>query len=512
MNNLFHKKISRRDFLKLNLTAFAALALYTPPHWAALQPAAAAARVTAARVPELAQAGLAAPASGSHYSAQTLLAANRLTFGPRLEDLDWIESNGVDAFIDQQLAFEAINDLEMAPRLEGLNTLQQAAGAEPLVNAGDALSQLQQATLLRAVYSQRQLFELTADFWNNHFNINARLISDPVLKTLFDRDVVRKYALGNFRDLLGSSAHHPAVIGNYTVNTRFDMSHNEYFARELLENQTIGLNSGYSEKDVAEITRAFTGWSAVFAAGNKPVLPSFNFITSEHDFGQKVVLGQKLPPNDNGDGEKDGEFVLDLLANSPACATFISSKLAQRFVADNPPSSVVQLGASAFQSTHGDIRATLGAILHSAEFKNSTGQKVKRPFEYLVSVLRILNAKTDGGVSLQGYIQKMGQPLFTWDKPGGFPDSADAWMNTQNMMARWNFARAVVNNSISGTQVDLSKVIALPGNMITNMAQSFLGHPIPADMAAALLPIADAKNAPMLAALLFGSPLFQVRN
>jgi uncharacterized protein (DUF1800 family) len=512
MKDLFGKSVSRREFLRFNMAAFAALAVSSPLYVPLIQRIGKSAGLIGENIYPESQTNSAVPESSRVYSPLTLLAANRLTFGPRQEDLVWIETNGVDAFIDQQLAFENIDDSALAPRLQSLDTLNQTSGSPFPVNAADALAQLQQATLLRAVYSKRQLFELMVDFWTNHFNININSLSNSILKTVDDRDVIRNHSLGSFRDLLGSSAHSPAMLGSYNINSRFGLKPNEYYARELLEMQTIGLNGGYTELDISEIARAFTGWMVATSVNGKPIIHVFNFLSANHDWGIKNVLGHVLPANGGGNGEKDGENVLDILTANPACASLISFKLAQRFISDNPPASVVQTGANTFQRSHGDIRTTLSAILHSPEFKNSSGLKMKRPFEYIASVLRILNAETDAGSSLQGYIQNMGQPLFLWDKPGGYPDTADAWMNAGDILARWNFAKAIANNSINGTQIDLSGLVSQPGDIVANLAQAILARTLPVDVATGLKPLAVNKNATELVALLIGSPFFQFRS
>jgi uncharacterized protein (DUF1800 family) len=220
------------------------------------------------------------------------------------------------------------------------------------------------------------------------------------------------------------------------------------------------------------------------------------------------VLGHRLPGSQE---VKDGETVLDILASSPACATFISSKLAQRFIADNPPDSVVKIGADAFQKSQGDIRATLGAILHSQEFKSSTGLKVKRPFEYAVSALRILNAQTDGGSAVQSFIQRMGQPLFMWPFPDGYPDYAEAWINSGSMLARWSFAKALVSNLIAGTQVDLKNLVTAKGVMVEDLSQAILYKSLPSGALDVLQSFTDQRKMSELAALLVASPFFQLR-
>jgi uncharacterized protein (DUF1800 family) len=502
MDKPLKKQFSRRDFLKLSLVV-AASAAFRPLPGIEMQ------QINQAFYPGPTNPEtLAAPIRAPQYSPLTLLAASRLTFGAKPADLAWIELHGVDAFIEEQLAFEKIDDGAINQSLQKFTTLAQSPTAPPPSNDQDVLLELQQATLLRAIYSQRQLYELMVDFWTNHFSIYFQLPGDYILKTIDDRDVVRAYGMGKFRDLLGASAHSPAMLISLNNNTSVQKQPNENYARELMERQTIGIDSGFTEKDVANVARAFTGWSVNQSINKKPVVGTFNYLAINHDINPKVVLGQRL----QGSQEvKDGETVLDILAGSPASATFISSKLAQRFISDNPPDSVVKIGADAFQKSQGDIRATLGAILHSQEFKSSTGLKVKRPFEYAVSALRILNAQTDGGSAVQSFIQRMGQPLFMWPFPDGYPDYAEAWINSGSMLARWSFAKALVSNLIAGTQVDLKNLVTAKGVMVEDLSQAILYKSLPSGALDVLQSFTDQRKMSELAALLVASPFFQLR-
>jgi uncharacterized protein (DUF1800 family) len=368
--------------------------------------------------------------------------------------------------------------------------------------------ELQQAAFFRAVYSQRQLYELMADFWTNHFNIYFQLPSDYILKTIDDRDVVRQYGMGKFRDLLGASAHSPAMLISLNNNTSIGKQPNENYARELMEQHTIGLNGGFTQKDVADVARSFTGWTVSQTVKKKPIVGTFAFSSVYHDINPKVVLGHRLQANQE---VQDGEAVLDILANSPACAEFISTKLVQRFISDIPPDSAVQIGVAAFQKSQGDIRATLGAILHSQDFKASSGLKVKRPLEYAASALRVLNGQTDAGNAMQSFIQRMGQPLFQWPFPYGYPDTAEAWVNSGSMLARWGFAKALVSNLIQGTQVNLKSMVSQTENMVDGLSQSILFNSLASGAVNVLQAFTDQRKMPELAALLIASPSFQLR-
>ena len=496
------KQLSRRDFLKLGL-AVAAMAAFRPLPGTEMRQIA----ETFAYNP---QSQVTPPDSNNarKYSPLTLLAANRLTFGARQSDLDWIERNGVDAFIEEQLAFDQIDDSVVNQRLQNFSTLNLLPTDPAPTDESNVLLELQGATLLRAVYSQRQLYELIVDFWSNHFNVHFNSPSDYILKTIDDRDVVRKYGMSKFRDLLGASAHSPAMLVSLNNSLSVKKQPNENYARELMEQHTIGVDGDFTEKDVAEVARSFTGWMVEQFIYKKPIVGTFNYLAANHDEDPKVVLGHRLPAYG---GVKDGEKVLDILASTPACAALISTKLVQRFISDNPPASAVQKGMDAFQSSQGDIRATLGAILHSQEFKSSTGLKVKRPLDYAVSALRALNAETDAGRPIQSFILRLGQPLFLWPLPDGYPDTAEDWVNSGGMLARWNFAKALVGNSINGTHIELKGLASQTGNMIEDLSQAILFGSLPSDMVGALNLLTDPKKMPELAALLIASPFFQVR-
>jgi len=438
-------------------------------------------------------------------NAAAWLAANRLMFGPRPGDLDHIAHIGVDAFIEEQLAYEQLDDRDVQARIAALPELHDTLTAEPRDLLEDArreiILDLQQATLLCAVYGRRQLHEVMTDFWSNHFNIYFAKSAEAYLKPTDDRDVIRPHALGNFRDLLFASAHSPAMLVYLDNVTNVKGRPNENYARELMELHTLGVDGGYTQHDVQEVARAFTGWTARGNRKKPDKLGQFIFAARLHDDEAKTVLGMSLPARG---GKADGERVLDLLANHPSTAAFISRKLARRFISDNPPVSVVKLGADAFTKSRGDIRKTLGAILHSAEFKASTGQKMKRPFEFMASALRATNAVTDGGRMLSRAMLLMGQPLFLWAAPNGYPDVKGAWLGADSMLARWNVALALGSNALKGTRLP-----PFAGQSLDALSTQRVGTTLPAEVKTKLQPFAG--DLPALMALLLSSPLFQLR-
>jgi uncharacterized protein (DUF1800 family) len=326
----------------------------------------------------------------------------------------------------------------------------------------------------RAVASERQLQEVMTDFWENHFNIFAQKgAAEPYYLTDFDQSVVRPRALGKFRDLLGAVARSPAMLF-YLDNARSMADSNrptqrqvrqqrqqrqqrqprkrpglnENYGRELLELHTLGVDGGYTQQDVINVARAFTGWTI------KPPAQGGGFIfrPQVHDAGEKIVLGHKLPA---GRGTEDAEDVLDILAKSPATARFISFKLARRFVSDSPSKALVDHAAEIYLKTDGDIREVLRAIITSPEFfsQQAFRSKVKSPFEVVVSAMRALNAAPDSTPRSAQVIAFLGQPIFGHQAPNGWPETGESWMNTGAILNRINFGMAVAAGRLPGVSI-----------------------------------------------------------
>jgi uncharacterized protein (DUF1800 family) len=467
-----------------------------------------------------AAAGNASPAN-DRRAVQVL---SRLTFGARPADLDTIKKIGISTYVDQQLSPDDIDDSALQKRLDKLPTLSLSnptiaqlynppkptaslspspkvvaatlvsvmpeatptpapatsptptpKPTPPPKNPGMVVNELQRAKLLRAVYSERQLYEVMVDFWENHFSIFANKDADRLLLTSFDRDSIRPFALGRFRDLLGATAHSPAmmfyldnwqsrVVRNYPATkdkpARTVGGINENYARELMELHTLGVGGGYTQKDVEEVARCFTGWTI-----RKPNEEGiFYFDPAQHDNGDKTVLGQKIAA---GGGIADGERVLDILAKSPATARFVVTKMARRFIGDDPPASLIARASAVYLKTDGSIRETLRAIITSPEFFSPSAfqSKVKSPFEFVASALRVTGAETDAGPPVLGWISRMGEPVYGRVTPDGYPDKAASWLSNNDLLTRFNFAVALMGNGIRGTRVDLVKLLpAQPGN------------------------------------------------
>lgn len=411
------------------------------------------------------------------------------------------------------------------------------------------LAELQASRILRAVYSERQLQEVMVDFWTNHFNVFAGKGADRWLLPAYDRDTIRPNALGKFSELLTATAQSPAMLfyldnfqsvsPNANQNNRRRLMNqempaqqqrprrgiNENYARELMELHTLGVDGGYTQKDVQEVARCFTGWTIFQPRGGAAAVNALNgeaarrnagtfyFNARVHDDGEKTVLGRKIS---SGGGFKDGLTVLDILAHHPSTAKFIATKLVRYFVSDTPPPALVDRVAAAFTKSDGDIRETLKAIFLSNEFNSPEAYraKIKRPFELVVSALRTLGADTNGGPQTHQWIARMGEPLYGFQTPNGYSDAAESWVNTGGLIERMNFGLALAGNQIRGTRVDLAKLAAQDKSKLVDesLAMIVAGDISPATRETLLKQI-DEKNARDSAAkvvgLILGTPEFQ---
>lgn len=385
----------------------------------------------------------------------------RLTFGPRLEDRMAASKIGLQAWIEEQLAPEGLDDSACEIRLRPFETLSMRANdladlGDKLFDGLDRLSvpdELRQSTLIRQVYSRRQLYEVMAAFWTDHFNISVDKGDCWFLKTVDDRKVIRQHALGNFGDLLWASVHSPAMLVYLDNQANRKEAPNENYARELLELHTLGVDGGYSQQDVMELARCLTGWTVKehFWRGE------FEFRSQFHDDGTKTVLGQVIEPGTQAEAER----VIGILSRHPSTAQFISTKLARRFIADDPPKELTQKTASAFLQSGGDIRKTLRTLL--LDGLQLTMPKFKPPVRFITSALRMLNAQTDGGHAIQETLENLGQAYFAWPTPDGYPDSSHAWQG--NLMPRWRFAVELARGEIPNTNLDLPNLAGACGSL-----------------------------------------------
>jgi uncharacterized protein (DUF1800 family) len=388
-------------------------------------------------------------------------ALDRLGYGPRPESIDEILGRGVERWARDQLDPGPDRDLEA--RLRAFPSLDDSV-AQMVARADDnrALNQsffeFRSAHFVRAVHGRNQLEEVLADFWFNHFNV---FIGDNPTRLgiiRYELDVIRPHVLGRFRDLLGAVANSWSMMSyldNYLSTAR---RINENYARELMELHTLGVEGGYSQTDVEEVARAFTGWGIDNRAG------TFVFRAGNHDQGTKTILGQRLPANQ---GKKDGEDVLDLLVRHPSTARFIATKLARRFVADDPPEAVVTRAADTFTQTSGDIAQVVESILSTREFWNEAfgPRKIKTPHEYVVSAVRAVGGElTSSRAVLDGRgpssLVVMGMPTYEALDPTGWSDRGADWLpNPGSHLARMNFALGLVSQAQDGIAVDIRPLI-----------------------------------------------------
>jgi uncharacterized protein (DUF1800 family) len=381
----------------------------------------------------------------------------------------------------RQLAAQGDSSAKRDVRAEVLRDDPQLR--EQLQRARRAVTDVQSVKLARAVASDRQLEEVMTDFWENHFSVFSGKGQTRVFLADFDRDVIRPRALGKFRDLLGAVAKSPAMLFYLDqFQSTVDSMHtplggaavrrarvqrplqpvrpaqqarpqqrarglNENYARELLELHTLGVDGGYTQRDVIEVARALTGWTMNPRQGGE-----FTFRPQIHDADEKIVLGHRLPA---GRGIEDGEEVLDILARSPATAHFLAHKLAVRFVSDDPPPALVDRAAKTFLSTDGDIRETVRTIVTSPEFFSRAAyrSKVKSPFELVASALRAIGAPADTTPRSAQAVAFLGAPIFGHQAPNGWPETGDAWMNAGAILNRINFGLALAGGRLPGASV-----------------------------------------------------------
>jgi len=368
--------------------------------------------------------------------------------------------------------------------LEGLTPRQKETLLAMNNPGGVVTGELAQSKLLRAVYSQRQFEEVMTDFWCNHFNVFMDKGLDRLMLTSYERDVIRPHALGKFEDLLVATAKSPAMLfyldnwlsvgpnsaqalgipahpGPYwrgspqqqrRQNPKRTSGLNENYGRELMELHTLSVNGGYSQRDVTEVAKVFTGWTI-----DKPAEGGgFKFDPRMHEPGPKFVLGHKIKPK----GEGEGLEVLHRLATSPQTAHFISLKLAQRFVSDDPPPALVDRMAKTFLKKKGDIREVLETLFHSPEFWDDTTYraKVKTPLEFVASAVRATGAEIDDVQPLVGQLNRMGMPLYGAQPPTGYSMKAETWVSSSALLNRMNFALALTSGKIKGVKVDAAQL------------------------------------------------------
>src|SRR5437016_1399550 len=369
------------------------------------------------------------------------------------------------------------------------------------------VAELSMAKMTRAIYSERQLQQVMDDFWFNHFNVFAAKGEDRYYLTSYERDVIQPHALGKFKDLLTATAKSPAMLfyldnflsadpkaaqratrqqrrrGRFggpwpprpapnpqQAAKKNERGLNENYGRELMELHTLGVDGGYTQKDVTEVARCFTGWTM-----DKPrQYADFKFDERLHDPDPKYVLGKKIHVG----GMKDGEQVIELLVRHPSTAKFISTKLARRFVSDNPPPSLVNRMAETFKSGDGDIRAVLKTMIWSPEFwsRDAYRAKIKTPFELVVSAARATGSDVDSPLPLVQWIGRIGEPLYQCQPPTGYADKAEAWVNTGALLNRLNYSLALAGNKMRGTRTDVTSLLGMDSSADPKTARDRAVH------------------------------------
>ena len=461
-----------------------------------------------------------APAAVPSTDEAITHALNRLTFGPRAGEVARVKAMGLHNWIDQQLNPSRIDDAALTARLARLETLtldsqtiqREYSGpamvarrerqrtnpdSEPMdqdmrppsqpeaatARSGrrsleprraevekdrQVIADIEEAKLLRALYSERQLQEVLVDFWFNHFNVFAGKGATRNYLTEYEREAIRPYVLGNFRDMLEATAKSPAMLfylDNWqnvsAEGTRTQRGINENYARELMELHTLGVDGGYTQTDIVNVARALTGWTIRPREGS-----GTQYVKRLHDDKGKTVLGQTLKA---GGGENDIERVLDILAAQPATARHIATKLATRFVSDTPPPSLVDRAAARFTATKGDLREVVRTIVTSPEFfaADAYRVKVKTPLDFVASALRATGAEIRSALPLARQLRDMGMPLYFCQPPTGYDDTAATWVSAGALVSRMNFAVALGKNEIRGVRIanppaNLDKEIGSP--------------------------------------------------
>src|SRR5713101_6677482 len=438
-----------------------------------------------------------------------------------------------------------------------MNPATRGAGKRDLLGGGDPNA------VPRAIYSERQLQQIMDDFWFNHFNVFAGKGEDRWFLTSYERDVIQPHTMGKFKDLLTATAKSPAMLSYLDNFLSADpraadrmaaeraarqwrrggfgrpwpprapqqqqakknvRGLNENYGRELMELHTLGVDGGYTQKDVTEVARCFTGWTI-----DKPrEYADFKFDERLHDPDPKIVLGKKI----HAGGMRDGEQVIELLARHASTAKFISTKLARRFVSDTPPPSLVERMAQTFQSTDGDMRAVLKTMIYSPEFwsREAYRAKIKTPFELVVSSVRALGADVDTPMPLVQWTGRIGEPLYQCQPPTGYADKSDAWVNTGALLNRLNYSLALAGNKVRGSRSDVGSLLGPEADgdakaALNRAVQVFLGGQTAATTVETLVKQLDSPQVlqaklddpvkrvdlGVVAGLVLGAPEFQRR-
>ena len=481
----------------------------------------------------------------------------RLGYGPRPGDIERTRVMGPASYIDLQLGRRYPADRHLEQRVATLESVglqsrplteryylpavlvrrkrqldaesdqRRVTTADRAVLAASRvpLQELSAQKVLRAVHSEGQLEEVLVDFWFNHFNVFPGKGATRNYVTEYEREVIRPHVLGNFRQLLGAVARSPAMlfyldnwmsVGNTSSQRSAGTRRrprtlqpaarprglNENYGRELLELHTVGVDGGYTQADVVDVARAFTGWTIESPRQGG----GFRFDPRRHDDGEKRILGHRFAP---GGGQKDGERVLDILAAHPATAKHLATKLGRRFISDAPPTAFVERITSVFLQTRGDLRAVTRAVITSPDFQSATNYrtKIRTPFEYVVASVRACDATVQDASALVTWIRELGQPLYGAQPPTGYDETAETWVGAGALLARMNFAVALANNRIRGAECDLSRLAPATE---AGFAEQLVARVLQGNASVSTRKtIASAPDLATALALVLGSPEFQ---
>ena len=476
----------------------------------------------------------------------------------RLQSYDILRTSPAEL---ARLVGEQQRERQQRQRASGSDSAQQGMDDRPEMRQGPMreqmnnpvrrlLGQYQEVTMVRHVLSERQLYEVMVDFWTNHFNVFIGKGADRFLLPGYIEETIRPRVLGRFEDLLLATAQSPAMLFyldnaqsvapgsrppqldrieaararrpgvarerldsmRTTIESRMPKGINENYAREVMELHTLGVDGGYTQKDVENLARIFTGWSIGQARRD----PRFVFNDWAHDRGEKVVLGKTFP---SGHGMDEGTDALRMLARRPATMRHVSAKLCARFVSDDPTDECIDAGVHAWEKSGGDIREILRAILTSSEFwgPHHRAAKIKTPLEFVVSALRAVGAEPDSTLALAQVVARLGQPLFGQQPPTGYPETQESWVNAGGLLQRMNVAFGLASGTLPGARADLNGIAPVSddvGTMITSVNAKILSGGASASTLETMrnqtadLPTAEMKRT-MIVGLALGSPEFQ---
>jgi uncharacterized protein (DUF1800 family) len=409
----------------------------------------------------------------AEWDASGTRLVRRVTMGMTSAEVQRVNAMGYQGYLNYQLNSSRIDDTAVENAIAAKWPLMsQTSDTLFSADAGQVQSQLRDSTIFRAAFSQRQLHQRMAEFWSDHFNQDIDKVG--YLLVADQRDVIRKNALGKFSDLLKASAHSASMMVYLDQNASRNTAPNQNYAREIMELHTLGVDGGYSQNDVAELSRVLTGWTVIGRG-------QFVFRPELHDWGSKTVMGVTIPagsPSLGQDGIKEGEQMLDFLVSHPSTARFIATKMLKWLLTPNPTETQIAAVASAYRATNGDIKAMVRAILNETWLPASP-MKLKRPFHFLVSAVRSSNATVTTATTLTNSLTTLGQQLFAWDTPDGYPDKIEYWAG--NILPRWSFASTLSTlKSTTTLAVDHTPYLAgSPDAAVDLLDQNFFGGEMP---------------------------------